>query len=353
MEHRDSPEVEPELGDEGRSRPGRRFARLVGSPVSRRVAFRRLLAASGLLLGLSALAWVVVTKILQGLARWVDQRPEHQIKFAEIELVPPPDPWIDGGASEILAEVQKGSGLGESIPLLDLDLEALVKDFRRCGWVKDVHRVDRTNYRRLTVHLAYRKPVAIVEDERVSRRPFVLDEEAVVLDGGAIRWTINSDPYHVLGMASPLIKIKRLPASTSPPKIGLPLKWIAEGGSSEVPDPLVQKAATLARFLQERRLTLKSPREAPDFVSIFLPDVRRPNDPFFLLDSGQNWVCWGRAPGDEKPGKPSADARWRMLLDWIAANGPLVAKYPNYLYFTDTEAKLHEPGRSGNKKQGS
>jgi hypothetical protein len=343
MEHRESPEIERERADESHSRPGRRFARLVESPVSRRVALPRLIVA----LGLTALLGIGLWKLVQFIASWVERRPEHRIKFAQIELSPPPDPWVIGGTLRILQEVRgEGKSLDEPVSLLDLDLKELQKDFKRCVWVKEVLEIDRSQHGRLIVALAYRKPVAVIPLARVKPVAYILDEEAVVLPDKSIDWALRDDPYLVRGMTSPLIKIEGMDVSSPTPKVGLPWKRKVDD-SLDDPDPIVLRAASLARFLQERRLALKSPTEAPDFKAIYLPDG--PDEYFFLLDDGANWVRWGKAAGDEKPGDPSPEARWRMLLDWVKVHGPLVARWPKHLYFTNTGARLSEP-RSGGKR---
>lgn len=340
MEHREAPGIGPEPTDEGRPRPGRRFARLVESPAARRVALPRLLLAGGLLLLVVALGVVGVSKLAGRVAAWVAARPEHQVRFDAIELVPEPDPWVLGGRSKILEEVRARTSFGPSILLLDLDLAKLEQDFSLCAWVKKVIRVDRSRFGRLIVELSYRKPVAVVPFESVAPGAFVLDEEAVVLPDRDIDWTSNRSPFRVRGVAAPLIEIRRLPESTPVPKVGLPWKGKAEEGSNGEPDPMVLRACRLARFLQVKQA---GPDRPPVFSEIYLPDT--PDGSFFLRDSEKNWVCWGKAPGDERAGEPSSEARWAMLREWIKAQGPLSTKGSDSLYFTNEGAKLYRGWR--------
>jgi len=346
MEHRDSPEIEPEPTESERLRPGQRFARLVESPISRRVALPRLIIAGGLLLGLVALLWLAITRLIQKITDWVDQRPEHQIPFSQIELVPEPEGWIKGGKALILSQVRREANLDEMVSLLDLDLSKLQTDFKRCVWVKQVVRIDRSNYGRLIVELVYRRPVAEIRYQPVPPGDFILDEEGVVLPDDEIRWTSHLFPYRVHGIPSPLIEIKNIPETSTKPRFGLPWKRRVEDGLVEEPDPLVLRAARLARFLQDRSLALKSPADAPDFVSIYIP--RETGQPFFLIDSGQNYVCWGMAPGDDRIGEPSPETRWTMLLQWIKTHGPVIARYPDYLDLRGPEPQFERgPGSSG------
>ena len=99
---------------------------------------------------------------------------------------------------------------------------------------------------------------------------------------------------------------------------------------------MVLKAARLAEFLQRQTRSTPSGRVVENVVSIYIPD--EPNGSFVFRDSDQNLVNWGKAPGDEKAGEPTSEARWKMLLDRVDRHGPLNAKYPSYLSFTRTEA---------------
>ena len=336
MDRRDFPNLEPSGTDEPATNPGRRFARLVESPAARKVARPRLLVAGLLIITFVALIGLGVTRSLRSAGGWVEQRPEYQLQVGRIELDPPPDRWIKGGADLIL----EGAKLGETISLLGLDLKGLEQDFRRSPWVKDVLRVDRSNYGRLIVTLVYRKPVAILE-YGPTNYPYVLDEEAVVLGDRDIEWASWKDPYRPLGMEAQLIKIKRISDPLVGPKVGLPIKRKGEGDSLDLPDPLVQGGARLARFLLDRDQSSGTGSPTVGFKSIYLPvelDLS-----YFLLDLDDNWISWGRAPGDERPGKPSTAARWTMLTDWLKRHGPLAAKAPNYLYFETTGARLRHP----------
>jgi hypothetical protein len=329
MEHRDSPEMEQEKQAEPRPSRGRRFSRLVESPVSRKVALPRLIVAVAISLGLTGLAGFGISKLVQFGASWVDQRPEHQIRFADIELVPSPDSWLKGGKNRILDEVRDGAKLGEKVSRLDLDLKELQKDFKRCVWVKDVVRLDRSKHGRLIVTLVYRKPVAVISLPRTKPLTYVLDDEAVVLPDGRMDWALNDSPYIVKGMTLPLIEIEGIDSNSPTQRFGLPWKRKGKDGLSDEPDPMVLRAARLAGFLQGKTLALKSPADAPTFRSIHLPN--KPEEPFFLIDSRKKMVCWGKAPGDERTGDSSPEARWESLLEWVKDHGLLLPDKPYYL----------------------
>ena len=327
-EHRDSPEIEPELAGEARTTASRRFARMVESPAARRVALPRLLLAVGLLLGLLVLGFVGGSRLVNSVMAWVASRPEHQLPFSKIELVPSPDPWVFGGRLRILEQVRDEAKHGEVLSLLELDLKSLEKDFRRCPLVKDVILVDRSQYGRLIVHLVYRKPVAVVvlDSKKDNGNTYVIDEEAVPLPPRDVDWTDTGPRFQVRGNPDPLIEIRGVKSSTEP-EFGVP--WKRSDGER---DPMILGAALLAEFLQGRQKPNPSRPNAPSFARIYLLD--EPINWFLLCDSRQNWVQWGKAPGEEKPGELSAEDRWKMLLDSVDRDGPLNAKYPNFLQFT-------------------
>ena len=154
-----------------------------------------------------------------------------------------------------------------------------------------------------------------------------------------VDWTSKKSPVQVRGMSDPLIEIRRVHHSKAP-KPGVPWKRLEPGGTRDEDDQMVLRAARLAEFLLRQERSTPSGRVVPRIVSIHVPV--EPGHPFVLQDSEQNLVSWGQGAGDEKPGDPSSEARWKMLLDWVERHGPLNAKYPNYLDFTRTEAVLIE-----------
>ena len=344
-DRRESIEIGQEESGETPATSSRRFARLVESPAARRVALPRLVAAAAVSIGL---VWLAATGV-RSLVGWVAARPDQQLAFSKIELIPPPEPWIVGGRARILEQVRADSKLPETLPLLELDLKALRNDFRRCPWVKDVTRVERS-YRALTVHLLYRKPVAVVvlEKHLADGNAYVIDEEGVPLPPKDIDGKFKDLRFQVVGISGPLIEIRGVLAATVS-RFGVPWKIRDESGSM-VDDPRVLGAARLAEFLQRQPRTTPNGRKAPEFVAIWLSG--EPVSTFMLRDADDNWVDWGEPPGSEKPGEPSAEARWRMLLDWVDRHGPLDARSPNHLRFTRTEAELVRRGPPPRKPPG-
>ena len=304
---------------------------MVESPAGRRVALPRLAIAVVLASCLILLVSFVAAKLIGTVTGWVASRPEYQFRFSEIELVPPPHPWVLGGRLRILGDVRVEAHHGETISILDFNREALEKDFKRCAWIKGVVQITR-EYGHLSVHLAYRKPVAVVAlpIEKGLSNVYLIDEEGAILPPDDIDWVVKGPhQFLVRGMADPLIEIRNVGA-TAPTRFGVPWKQAGTADSpGGEPNLMVLHAAKLAEFLRSKQRPDSPKSKLPTFTQIYVPD--EPNDIFFLADSEKNWVQWGKAPGDEKPGELSAEERWTMLSDWVDRNGPIDAKDPYFL----------------------
>ena len=334
--HRDSPDDDdPEGPDASRPRSPRRFAKMIESTASRRISRPKITLAVLVLSGVVAVGFAA-TRASRSIAWFVSMQPSQQIAFKEIELVPPPEPWVKGGRLKILEEVRSEAKYPDQLSLLDLDLIQLRKDFQRYPWVEEVSWVERS-YKKLSVHLAYRKPRAIVLSSRSGVWSTVIDEEAVPLPPEGIDFQERDPKFWPRGLAFPLIEIRTVDY-TVPPKVGVPWKRPGPVDAIEQVDPEILGAARLATFLQMKRESASKGPPAPDFPVIRLPE--HPGGSYILEDSGLNRVFWGKAPGDERPGESTSEERWKMLLDYLTKHGRIVAKAPDRVEFWEREAIL-------------
>jgi hypothetical protein len=136
-----------------------------------------------------------------------------------------------------------------------------------------------------------------------------------------------------------LIEIRYIDVAT-PPKPGIPWKRPNVTDATDDPDLEMLRAAKLAEFLQKQDTPPSPRKDAPNFLFIWLPP--EPTGPFFLVDSDQNLVLWGKSPIDERPGELSSEDRWKMLLDHVEKHGPIKAKKPNYIQFTRAGVEVVE-----------
>lgn len=329
IEHREPPALESV--ESRASLPG------PGVPPVRRWARDRLALAAGL----AALVLIVVGVLgwlgTRAAVSWLNNQDDRICRFADIELDPPPKPWMKSGSRWLLERVQDRFGGDDALPVLSVDLDRLRDAFRVCPWVEDVQAIERKFPNRLIVHLRYREPVAFI---RLNAATVYLDKDGVVLPEDDV------DPNQ--GALLRLVFLEPLDAVP-----GLPLQArLTIAGSSEEPLPAqrIQEAARLAQFLKPRR-DPSSPAAARFVIQHLAPLGSRR----LCLYIGEGiWVNWGETPGSEPAGTPTAEEKWVMLEDWVDRHGvaPLdpVNAPQRWLYFTKSGVQI---GQAASDRAGS
>ena len=295
-----------------------RFARLVQSPTARRFAPRRLaiaLSVGGLV------AWGLVAggvRVAAGLSEWVASRPEHQIPFDSIELIPPPPAFIRSETAGILDAVRAEARYGPTLPVLATDLEELRLALSRNPWIESARPV-RASYRHIDAHVTYRKPLALLIYDVSKLDAVLVDRNGVEMPSSLpFQWAEKKEPrYRLSGDACPLLEIHGLGPGV-PDRIGLVWKPV---DAEKVPQSKVLEAVRLAEFLQNR-VGSKTPGgfPFPTFIRIHYEWAMRPDGPrsgFFLKDDQRNWIFWDSGPGVEIRDEPSATEKWAMLGQFI------------------------------------
>jgi hypothetical protein len=333
--HRDSP-IKPESSeDEGIETP-RSFRALVESATNRRLASRRV--ALWIVVGFSivVLSGYALFAITRKLRDYVASRPDQQLPWSKVELVPEPF-WILGGKKVILDQARSAWAGGETLSLLDITLKELENPFKLSHWVKKVTRIERTPGA-LKVYLELRKPVAVVVLPHLVENAYPIDSEGFVLLSSEIDW-IPGKSLQVRGLEEPLIQIWHV-KSRSSHEFWDRWKSLDKEGKAE-PDPMVYWAAKLAEFLQGQSKITPLGQPAPRIVKILLPVDRTLSA--FLQDEDENLILWGHPLTEDEPGEPSPEARWKMLLESIDREGYVPAKWPKYHRFTRDGVELSEP----------
>lgn len=224
--------------------------------------------AAGLLLlsAVIAVCWLA--------ARSLPGQPRYQIAFSDIECTPPPGLSRD----DFLANVQFVAGFPDTACALDDGLPArLSAAFAQYPWVERVEGVEVTAPRRVRVRLTYRTAVLRVRGPDGDR---AVDRFGVRLPSAA---------------AAPTLP--RLDGDVNPP-----------GRQGQAwGDERVEAAARTAAFL------------APYQDRLHLRTFDAAADGALTLSGTSGRVRWGKAPGAEPLGEPSAEAKVRRLLD-MAAN---------------------------------
>src|SRR5262245_9849775 len=135
------------------------------SPATKDGASRKRLPTKWIGRGLLAAA-IVTGSTAAALGLWQKLRPhvsaqrEYLVDVRELEVTPPPK-WI---RANVKAEVLRDAGLPPQISILDERLkETLTQAFSLHPWVAVVEKVETSYPARITVAIAYRRPVAMVE----------------------------------------------------------------------------------------------------------------------------------------------------------------------------------------------
>ena len=201
----------------------------------------------------------------------------YRIAFTAIECTPPPRL----SRAEFLDEVQYFAGMPDAVCVLDDGLPArLSAAFAKHPWVARVEAVEVVAPRRVRVGLTYRTAVLRIPG------PGVVWE---AVDANGVR----------LPKAAVEDALPELRGDVRPP-----------AGQEGQPwgDDRVQAAARTAALLRphQDQMNLRIIEIGPDGLAL----------------RGDAWrALWGAAPGSEPLGEPTADAKVRRLLEFVAQPG--------------------------------
>jgi len=299
-----------------------------------RLDARRLLAAFSLLVIVAVAAAYLGRQALDAAVSWLAGQPRYQLPFSRIELVSPPPDCFRGGAPAFLERVRKTANEPETLSLLDLEPGRIERAFKLFPWVGNVESVAFPP-RGIEVRLAYNEPAAVVQIGTVER---------VVLDAHGVLLPLEDIDTAKIGRTI-LINGKGIVA---PAANRLGLVWKTE--TPERPelaqvDRYVLQAAKLAGFL----LDPERKREAETSTALrFLAVVA--SDPMserwlFLRNADNVIILWGEAPGDEQPGQPSAEDKWRILVDKAKKKAISPQSKPGHWVFSNNDISFKENTR--------
>jgi len=226
----------------------------------------------------------------------------YQLAPENIAYTLPPD-WIK---RDILGEVLKLGSL-EAKGIHDDGVTAQVAGaFEHHPWVKEVERVRIMHPAKLQVKLTYRSPVAMVtlpddnpDDDEALMLP--IDESAVQLP-----WEDFTEDF----------------ANDGFPRIDVGNTYPTGPVGSIWGDKVVEHAAKIAEVLHADWANLKdvlhrierssqptSTSDKTDFDIIGKPSAKS-GHPMLI-------VHWGRAPGEEQAGEPTAKSKLKRLKEWV------------------------------------
>lgn len=225
-----------------------------------------------LTLVVAGLVVLVVLGVGHYLGEGLRDDARYQANFADIECPPPPGM----AREEFLSEVQYQGGFPDHLAVLDKEqTRKLALAFAAHAWVEKVEGVRVQPPNKIRIHLTYRTPVLAVEARgKPDRSP--VDRFGVVL------------PTKGLDPSLPLLKDIETVGATPTGAV-----WN---------DPAVQAAAKVAGHL------------SGDLGRLGLTEVRV-EDEDVVLQGDRSRVVWGRPPGQEQEGEPSAEAKKAHLRE--------------------------------------
>lgn len=221
----------------------------------------------------------------------------YKLDPRNIEYTSPPD-WIN---RDILEEVLECGSL-ETKGIHDEGITVQVAGaFEHHAWVKEVERVRIVYPAQLQVELSYRKPVAMVKlpPPRDPEKP----QRMWPIDASAVRLPSQDFTEEFAHLSFP-----RIDVGASHPTGLIGSIW---------GDKVVEDAAKLAELLHDDWETLgqivyrivRSSEPTSSAMSVDFDIVGYGDDPLV--------VHWGRAPGKEQAGEPSAQAKINKLKEWF------------------------------------
>jgi hypothetical protein len=271
----------------------------------RHIHYRRALLLSVATLAAVALFYLGA-QLFRAALNWLHHQPQYQLPFEQIELVPEPPPWFLGGKTVFLEGVRRLARETVSISMLESPWEQLRVDFQKYPWVREVERVS-PGQKSLSVRLRYRQPVAFVQSSRADQ--MLLDETGAILN-------IKDADVGPSSQLSNLVRISGqglvLPSDF---KFGVVWKSRAAGGDHDEPDRRILAASKLASFLRQPAQLADAER----WPALRVMDINVTEfDPFglFLKNFEDADIWWREPPGDELPGRPTAEQKWGMLQRW-------------------------------------
>ncbi len=228
---------------------------------------------------------------------WMRVRPEFLVAAENIELVPPPPPWVPGDLRlDALREAGARGGLSILDPPTELQ-QRLADALRFHPWVREVSRIRKAPPARVVVELEYRRPAAAVRWGPTGSELLLIDDEGVRL------------PERDLSE----IDRRRLPR-------------ILVGGHK----PLVGERWNDVRVAGALALVQ---RLGPNWDRLMLLEIAAHPQPearggeswpiFWMLTTNTVRIEWGAAPGLGPPDEPPFEEKLGRLLGYIAEHGPL------------------------------
>ena len=263
------------------------------APLARLISFLwgpgRPLALGGLLVAVLLVGSHLVWKAVRP---HVLSSDDYLVGPQKVEITPLPD-WIH---TDVRAEVFRNASLDAPLSIMDDDLaERISNAFSLHPWIAKVGQVKRLPLGRVTVELAYRRPVCMVE----------VRGDLLPVDVRGVLLPVEDFSPVEKGRYPRLAGVDTLPVATVGQCWGDPRVV----GGAEIAAALAGAWAEL-KFSRIVPLAAASPRTADRYT-------------YELLTRGGTRVLWGRAPGTNAPGEIDAAEKVARLRNYARQHGTL------------------------------
>jgi hypothetical protein len=329
MEHREPPRIiagdhrfKGALEDRG---DRFQFPRFPFVRSQRQIHYRRALLVSVATLAVLAAVYLG-TQAIRTALDWLSHQPQYQLPFDQIQLIPEPPRWFLGGKPVFLEGVRRNAREPEIISWLEIPSERIRDDFQKFPWVRDVEHVS-YGHKTIRIHLRYRQPVAYVQLRPADEK--LLDETGTVLNIKDVDVVQLSELSHLIRITGEGL----VPPSDL--KFGVVWKSRLVGSDHDEPDRRILAASKLAGFLRQPAQL----GDAARWPALSMIDINVTNfDPhgLFLKNKEDADIWWREPPGDELPGRPSAEQKWAMLQRWRESNDHRPLPDGDYFAFDST-----------------
>ncbi len=272
---------------------------------------------AALLLGLLVVGGSNVSRYVIG---WLHGQESYKLAFRDIEIDPAPPKWIKSGRVGLLEEARLGGGHLPKVSMAELDLDDLIKDFKRLPWISGAVRATKSYPNKVVISLQYREPVARI---RIENSSYFVDADSVVLPENDID----------VEKAGWLLDIRAQPPHETP-KDGITWPGDMAPPKGDPKDPKVTAqtrvalGAKIAGFLKRKSAEFDGESRPPYLPLRILAD--QPSLLFVQLGNG-TYVLWTPLNNDSAIDEAVNERKWNWLLEQAKREGGLALKSPQYL----------------------
>ena len=237
---------------------------------------------------------------------WVQRQSVFSLNPSNVTLTPEPPDWLTDGREKVLALLPELISKEENTAsALTIDPNEIARRLLvKMPWVESVKAVRVLHPDRLVLELAYRRPVAALS--LVKQGVILLDSHGVVLKSADVRKDYLDNMIQ-FNYADRLVDQVVQRGGKHPAQLAPGQAWN---------DVRIAESLALAGFLTEQDLARKRLRRLFRLI-----DAANVQDNLLVRTSEDLWISWGRPPGQEQPGEPKAETKWRLLMEWLQLHG--------------------------------